>query len=46
MMENITIKINGKEFPMKKGITILDASFETQKYAKEYNIRKSQPYIT
>lgn len=35
-MENITIKINGKEFPMKKGITILDASFETQKYAKEY----------
>lgn len=36
MMKTITIKINGKEFSMKKGITILAASFETQKYAQEY----------
>ena len=35
-MENITIKINGREYSMKKGITILAASFETQKYAQEY----------
>lgn len=36
MMENITIKINGREYSMKKGITILAASFETQKSAQEY----------
>ena len=35
-MENITIKINGREYSMKKGITILAASFETQKFAQEY----------
>lgn len=32
----VTFKINGYEYSMKKGITILDASFETLKSAKEY----------
>lgn len=35
-MGNVTFKINGYEYSMKKGITILDASFETLKLAKEY----------
>ena len=35
-MENITIRINGREYLMKKGITILAASFETQKFVQEY----------
>ena len=35
-MGNVTFKINGYEYTMKKGITILDASFETRKLAKEY----------
>ena len=35
-MGMITIKINGREYSMKKGITILAASFETQKFKKEY----------
>lgn len=44
MMENITIKINGREYSMKKGITILAASFETQKSAQEYK-RHSIPTL-
>lgn len=36
MMGNVTFKINHYEYTMKKGITILDASFETMKFAKEY----------
>lgn len=36
MMGNVTFKINGYDYTMKKGITILDASFETRKLAKEY----------
>lgn len=43
-MENITIKINGREYSMKKGITILAASFETQKSAQEYK-RHSIPTL-
>lgn len=43
-MENITIKINGREYSMKKGITILAASFETQKFAQEYK-RHSIPTL-
>lgn len=35
-MGNVTFKINKYEYTMKKGITILDASFETMKLAKEY----------
>ncbi len=35
-MGNVTFKINKYEYTMKKGITILDASFETMKFAKEY----------
>lgn len=35
-MANVTFKMNGYEYTMKKGITILDASFETRKLAKEY----------
>ena len=43
-MENITIKINSREYSMKKGITILAASFETQKFAQEYK-RHSIPTL-
>ncbi len=35
-MGNVTFKINKYEYTMKKGITILDASLETRKLAKEY----------
>ena len=35
-MGMITIKINGREYAMKKGTTILAASFETQKFMQEY----------
>jgi len=35
-MGNVTIRINGYEYSMKKGITILDASFETMKYKREF----------
>lgn len=35
-MGKITIKINNREYSMEKGITILAASFETQKLAQEY----------
>lgn len=35
-MANVTFKINGYEYTMKKGITILDASFETMKFKREF----------
>ncbi len=35
-MADVTIKINGYEYSMKKGITILDASFETMKFKREF----------
>lgn len=35
-MANIKIKMNGYDYTMPKGITILDASFETQKLKREY----------
>lgn len=35
-MRTVNIKINGYEYTMNKGITILDASFETLKMKKEY----------
>lgn len=36
MMNTVNIKINGYDYTMKKGITILDASFETLKMKREY----------
>ena len=35
-MNTVNIKINGYDYTMKKGITILDASFETLKMKREY----------
>ncbi len=35
-MGNVSIRINGYEYSMKKGITILDASFETMKFKREF----------
>lgn len=35
-MSTINIKINGYDYTMKKGITILDASFETLKFKREF----------
>lgn len=35
-MGKVTFKINNREYSMEKGITILAASFETQKFAQEY----------
>lgn len=35
-MGNVTFKFNKYEYTMRKGITILDASFETMRLAKEY----------
>lgn len=35
-MNTVNIKVNGYDYTMKKGITILDASFETMKYKREF----------
>lgn len=35
-MRTVSIKINGYDYTMKKGITILDASFETMKFKREF----------
>ena len=35
-MSTVNIKINGYDYTMKKGITILDASFETLKMQREF----------
>lgn len=35
-MKTVNIKINHYDYTMKKGITILDASFETMKYKREF----------
>lgn len=35
-MSTVNIKINGYDYTMKKGITILDASFETLKFKREF----------
>ena len=35
-MSDITININGYDYTMKKGLTILEASFETMKFKREY----------
>ena len=35
-MSDVTFKINGYDYTMKRGLTILEASFETLKKAKEY----------
>lgn len=35
-MSTVNIKINGYDYTMKKGITILDASFETMKFKREF----------
>ena len=35
-MNTVNIKINGYSYTMKHGITILDASFETMKFQREY----------
>lgn len=35
-MNTVNIKINGYHYTMKHGITILDASFETLKFQREY----------
>lgn len=35
-MNTVNIKINGYDYTMKHGITILDASFETLKFQREY----------
>ncbi|MCR5666197.1 MAG: [FeFe] hydrogenase, group A [Eubacterium sp.] len=35
-MKTVNIKINGYDYTMKKGITILDASFETMKMHREF----------
>ncbi len=35
-VSTVNIKINGYDYTMKKGITILDASFETLKMQREF----------
>lgn len=35
-MNTVNIKINGYDYSMKRGITILDASFETLKFQREF----------
>ena len=35
-MSDITFNINGYDYTMKKGLTILEASFETMKFKREY----------
>ena len=35
-MKTVNIKINGYDYAMKQGITILDASLETLKFQREY----------
>ena len=35
-MITVNIKMNGYDYTMKKGITILDASFETLKMQREF----------
>lgn len=35
-MNTVNIKINGYDYTMKRGITILDASFETLKFQREF----------
>lgn len=35
-MKTVDIKINGYDYTMRQGITILDASFETLKFQREY----------
>lgn len=35
-MSTVNIKINGYDFTMNKGITILEASFETMKFKREF----------
>lgn len=39
-MRTVNIKINGYDYTMKKGITILDASFETLKMQREFMQQK------
>ena len=39
-MSTVNIKINGYDYTMKKGITILDASFETLKMQREFMQQK------
>ena len=39
-MRTVNIKINGYEYKIKKGITILDASFETLKMQREFMQQK------
>ena len=35
-MNTVNIKINGYDYTMKRGITILDASLETLKFQREF----------
>ena len=35
-MNVVNIKLNGYDYAMEKGMTVLDASFETMKFKKEY----------
>ncbi len=43
-MANIKIKMNGYDYTMSKGITILEASYETQKLKREY-LQQSIPTL-
>ena len=43
-MNTVNIKINGYDYTMKHGITILDASFETLKFQREY-LQQSIPTL-
>ena len=45
-MNTVNIKINGYDYTMKRGITILDASFETLKFQREFLQQPIPTFIT